>query len=54
MKIKYYEQQKVISGRTDASDEEREAANKVVAKLKNDMFRIQTKNKTILAQIPQY
>ena len=54
MKIEYYKQQKIISGNTDVTDEDRANANKVVAKLKNDMFRIQTQNKVILAQIPKY
>ena len=54
MKIKFYEQQKIVSGCTNATDEEREIATGEIARLKNEMFRIQTQNKKILEQKPKF
>ena len=54
MKIEYYESLKIVSGRTEASAEQREKANKKVSRLKNEMFRIQTENKEILEQKPKF
>ena len=54
MKISFYEQQKIISGRTNATDEEREKAHAEIVRLKNEMFKLQTHNKRILEQKPKF
>ena len=54
MKIEYYQNLKIIGGRMEATEEERDEANQKVSRLKNEMFRLQTQNKRILEQKPEF